>query len=80
MAMLKFSISRYSMSRNCGPRDIISLVIPTIGDNKDNNGYIRVMRTLLCGLRERRRPTEVLDRVPRAGPNHIRVVVGKRET
>jgi hypothetical protein len=40
----------------------------------------RVMRTLLCGLRARRRPTEVLDRVPREGPNHNRVAVGKRET
>jgi hypothetical protein len=26
--------SRYSMSRTCGPRDIISLVIPRLGDNK----------------------------------------------
>jgi hypothetical protein len=26
--------SRYSMSRTCGPRDIISLVIPRIGDNR----------------------------------------------
>jgi hypothetical protein len=25
--------SRYSMSRTCGPRDIISLVIPRLGDN-----------------------------------------------
>ena len=25
--------SRYSMSRSCGPRDIISLVIPKLGDN-----------------------------------------------
>jgi hypothetical protein len=25
--------SRYSMSRTCGPRDIISLVIPKMGDN-----------------------------------------------
>jgi hypothetical protein len=25
--------SRYSMSRTCGPRDIISLVIPKVGDN-----------------------------------------------
>jgi hypothetical protein len=24
---------RYSMSRTCGSRDIISLVIPTLGDN-----------------------------------------------
>jgi hypothetical protein len=27
------SSSRYSMSRTCGPRDIISLVIPRLGDN-----------------------------------------------
>jgi hypothetical protein len=26
--------SRYSMSSTCGPRDIISSVIPRIGDNK----------------------------------------------
>jgi hypothetical protein len=26
--------SRYSMSRTCGPRHIISLVIPKLGDNK----------------------------------------------
>jgi hypothetical protein len=26
--------SRYSMSRTCGPRDIISLVIPKVGDNR----------------------------------------------
>jgi hypothetical protein len=26
--------SRYSMSRNYGPRDIISLFIPKVGDNK----------------------------------------------
>ena len=25
--------SQYSMSRTCGPRDIISLVIPRLGDN-----------------------------------------------
>jgi hypothetical protein len=25
--------SQYSMSRTCGPRDIISLVIPKVGDN-----------------------------------------------
>jgi hypothetical protein len=25
--------SRYSMSRTCGPRDIIYLVIPKLGDN-----------------------------------------------
>ena len=25
--------SRYSMSRTCGPQDIISLVIPILGDN-----------------------------------------------
>ena len=28
------SDSQYSMSRTCGPRDIISLVIPRLGDNK----------------------------------------------
>ena len=27
-------VSRYSMSRTCGPRDIISLVIPKMGNNK----------------------------------------------
>jgi hypothetical protein len=27
--------SRYSMSRTCGPRDIISLVIPKVGDNRN---------------------------------------------
>jgi hypothetical protein len=47
---------------------------------QDNNIYIRVMRTFLYGLRARRRPTKMLDRVPRKGPNHNRVVVGKRET
>jgi hypothetical protein len=26
--------SWYSMSRTCGPRDIISLVIPRLGDNR----------------------------------------------
>jgi hypothetical protein len=31
--------SRYSMSRTCGPRDIISLVIPRLGDNKSKNEY-----------------------------------------
>jgi len=33
-AMLKPSASRYSMSRTCGPRDVISLVIPRVGDNR----------------------------------------------
>jgi hypothetical protein len=46
----------------------------------DNNRHCRVMRTLLCGLRARRRPTKVLDKVPREGPNHNRVAVGRRET
>jgi hypothetical protein len=32
-AMLKSSGSRHSMSRTCGPRDMISLVIPRVGDN-----------------------------------------------
>ena len=26
--------SRYSMSKTCGPRDIISLVIPRLGDKR----------------------------------------------
>jgi hypothetical protein len=47
---------------------------------QDNSGLPRVMRTLLCGLRARRRLIEVLDRVPREGPNHNRVAVGRRET
>jgi hypothetical protein len=29
--------SRYSMSRTYGPKDIISLVIPKLGDNMVNN-------------------------------------------
>ena len=29
--------SRYSMSRTCGPRDIISSVIPWLGDNRPKN-------------------------------------------
>jgi hypothetical protein len=32
--------SRYSMSRTCGPRDIISLFIPRIGDNTTYIGYL----------------------------------------
>jgi hypothetical protein len=32
------SRSRYSMSRTCGPRDIISLVIPKLGDNNLHQG------------------------------------------
>jgi hypothetical protein len=31
--------SWYSMSRTCRPRDIISLVIPRIGDNRLHNYY-----------------------------------------
>jgi hypothetical protein len=34
LAMLKSFGSRYSMSRTCGPRDVISLVIPRLGDNR----------------------------------------------
>jgi hypothetical protein len=33
-AMLKSSGSRHSMSRTCVPRDMISLVIPRVGDNR----------------------------------------------
>jgi hypothetical protein len=35
----KPSASRYSMSRTCGPRDVISLVIPRVGDNKPNQQH-----------------------------------------
>jgi hypothetical protein len=35
-ALLKSSSSWYSMSRTHGPRDMISLVIPRIGDNNAN--------------------------------------------
>ena len=31
--------SRYSMSRTCGPRDIFSLVIPKLGDNRGNTDH-----------------------------------------
>jgi hypothetical protein len=32
--MLKSFGSQYSMSRTCGPQDVISLVIPRLGDNR----------------------------------------------
>jgi hypothetical protein len=32
--------SQYSMSRTCGPRDITSLFIPRIGDNRPKRGKI----------------------------------------
>jgi hypothetical protein len=35
--------SRYSMSRTCGPRDIISLVIPRLGDNISSNFFMTVL-------------------------------------
>jgi hypothetical protein len=38
--------SRYSMSRTCGPRDIISLVIPRLGDNIT---FVLVMLSHLLG-------------------------------
>jgi hypothetical protein len=34
------SSSRYSMSRTCEPRDIISLFIPRIGDNNAHEVYL----------------------------------------
>jgi hypothetical protein len=34
--MLKSSSSRHSMSRTYGPRDMLFLVFPRIGDNMDN--------------------------------------------
>jgi hypothetical protein len=39
MAILKSSGSQYSMSRTHGPRDVISLVIPRLGDNKSDIVY-----------------------------------------
>jgi hypothetical protein len=48
--------SRYSMSRTCGHRDIISLVIPRIGDNTaqqqgktvdKNNTLIIIIKTIM---------------------------------
>jgi hypothetical protein len=38
---------RHSMSRTCGPRDMISLVIPRIGDNSDNQSAIHVAEYLV---------------------------------
>jgi hypothetical protein len=32
--------SRYSMSRTCGPRDIISLFIPRLGDNRYHHQFL----------------------------------------
>jgi hypothetical protein len=37
--------SRYSMSRTNGPRYIISLVIPRLGDNSDRSGEIGTGQT-----------------------------------
>jgi hypothetical protein len=49
-------------------------------DLQANNMLQRVRRILLFMQRERRRSVRVLDRVPREGPSHNRVVVGRRET
>jgi hypothetical protein len=49
-------------------------------DIQGNNICLRGMRILLFGQRERRILGRVLDRVPREGPNHKRVVVGRRRT
>jgi hypothetical protein len=46
----------------------------------DSRGHLRVMRIFLFGQRSRRRLVEVIDGVPREGPNHSRVAVSKRET
>jgi hypothetical protein len=56
--------SRYSMSRTCGPRDIISLVIPRLGDNRkledcDNKLLLEVLNLPLNSKR-RFCPTEDL--------------------
>jgi len=43
--------SRYSMSRTCGPREIISLVIPRLGDNTPKYAQVLKIRpTLIEGL------------------------------
>ena len=39
-AKLRSYGSRYSISRTCGPRDIIFLVIPRIGDNNPHSHLI----------------------------------------
>jgi hypothetical protein len=39
--------SRYSMSRTCGPRDIIFVVIPRLGDN---NVIDAIVRNLISAL------------------------------
>jgi hypothetical protein len=40
--------SRHSMSRTCGPRDMISLVIPRIGDNV--KGHLHLIFISIKGL------------------------------
>jgi hypothetical protein len=44
--MLKSFGSQYSMSRTCGPRDVISLVIPRLGDNMDH----RISISFSCNI------------------------------
>jgi hypothetical protein len=48
-------------------------------DLQDNNVLLRVMKILLFGQRARRRSARVLNKVPREGPSHRRVAVGRRE-
>jgi hypothetical protein len=47
-----------------------------------NNRQCKVIRILLFGQRERRRPTREVGRVPSLGPHHEeeRAAVGRRET
>jgi hypothetical protein len=45
--MLKLSSSWYFMSRTCGPRDVISLVIPRLGDNKSEKGLNKTLGGIL---------------------------------
>jgi hypothetical protein len=42
--------SRYSMSTTCGPRDIISLVIPRIGDLTSTFSKVKSENNLSNGL------------------------------
>jgi hypothetical protein len=42
--------SWYSMSRTCGPQDIISLVIPKVGDNTPKRGADFSPRNVLAEI------------------------------
>jgi hypothetical protein len=57
--------SRYSMSRTCGPRDIISLVIPKVGDNRVDSplgfkGKPRNRREKIRRIKKREKATRLI--------------------